>query len=297
MEYKTLTGATIIKYNDVYRCYVNHNAGFFSNCTVCLVDLIESIKYLKNINVELDTRNTFRLYKNSQKNGDIGLEYFKKAYNNSKVSIIHEKGLVVESGMSFLDYKTLNLLKMNPYISKYFTPSDKVKNIISMMEKKYEIDYENTCCVFFRGLDKFIETGVPEYDIFCNKAKEVTKNENNIRFLLQSDETDFFDYAKNIFVNHLIFNDEIRHVKHSKTLLEYSLNKNDNFKYSLYFLAIVIIMSRCKYVICNTSNVSLWIVLFRGHTNNLHQYLKQIPKFHNISVNPLYDSSVKKVWY
>ena len=86
-------------------------------------------------------------------------------------------------------------------------------------------------------------------------------------------------------------------MKHSKTILEYSLTKNDNFKYSLYFLAIVIIMSRCKYVICNTSNVSLWISLFRGNTNNLHQYLRQIPKFHGVQANPLYNSSVKDVWY
>ena len=62
-------------------------------------------------------------------------------------------------------------------------------------------------------------------------------------------------------------------------------------------MAIVIIMSRCKYVICNTSNVSLWIALFRGNTINLHQYLRQIPKFNNVGVNPLYDSSVKDVWY
>lgn len=296
MEYKTLNRATIIKYNDGYRCIVNHNAGFFSNCTVCLVDLIESIAHFKNTNIELDTRNTFQFYKNPEKNNDIGPEYFKKTYN-MKVDIIYEKGTKVESGMCMLPYKTINFEKMNPYISKYFSPSKQIENIIISMEKKYEIDYENTCCVFFRGLDKFVETGVPEYGIFCDKAKNMTNNENNIRFLLQTDETEFFDYAKNIFTNHLIFNDEIRHMKHSKTILENSLNKNENFKYSLYFLAIVIIMSRCKYVICNTSNVSLWIALYRGNANNLYQYLRQIPKFHNVCVNPLYDSCVKDVWY
>lgn len=293
MEYKTFNRGIVTKYNGGYRCIVNHNAGFFSNCTVCLVDLIESIAYLKNTNVELDTRNTFQFYKNAEKNSDIGSEYFKKTYNKN-VDIVYEK---VETGICISPYKTLMFDKLTPYIGKYFSESDKVKNIISMMEKKYKIDYENTCCVFFRGLDKFLETGVPEYDIFCDKAKNITNNENNIRFLLQSDETEFFDYAKNIFTNNLIFNDEIRHMKHSKTILEYSLNKNDNFKYSLYFLAVVIIMSRCKYVICNTSNVSLWIALFRGNTNNFHQYLRQIPKFHNVAVNPLYDSSVKDVWY
>ena len=295
--YKTTHGANTKKINNKYVCYVIHNAGFFSNCTSCLVNLIESIEHFKDTNIELNTSNTFKLYKNLQKNGDIGLEYFKKADKSIKLNIIFEKGTKVESGMFILPYKTLLFDKFAPYIKKYFSVSVQVTNIINMMEKKYKIDYDNTCCVFFRGLDKFVETGIPEYDIFCNKAKEVTKNDKSIKFLLQSDETEFFDYAKNIFENNLIFNQEIRHMKHSKTILENSLNKNDNFKYSLYFLAIVIIMSRCKYVICNTSNVSLWISLFRGNTNNLHQYLRQIPKFHNVAVNPLYDSSVKDVWY
>lgn len=295
--YKTTHGAITKKINNKYICYVNHNAGFFSNCTSCLVNLIESIEHFKDTNIELNTSNTFKLYKNAQKNKDIGSEYFKNVNDSKKVDIILEKGIKVESGMALLPYKTLLFDKFIPYIKKYFSVSDQVKNIISMMEKKYNIDYDNTCCVFFRGLDKFVETGIPGYDIFCNKAKEVTKNDKNIKFLLQSDETEFFDYAKNKFENNLIFNEEIRHMKHSKTILEHSLNKNENFKYSLYFLAIVIIMSKCKYVICNTSNISLWIALFRGDVNNLHQYLRQIPKFHNVCVNPLYDSSVKKVWY
>ena len=291
------SGNIVTQIKDKYICNINHSAGFFSNCTVSLVSLIESIAYFKNTNVELDTTNTFNLYKNAEKNGDIYLEYFKKADSTEKVDIIYEKGIKVESGVALLPYKTLMFNNLNTYINKYFNESDQITNIINMMEKKYKIDYENTCCVFFRGLDKFVETGIPGYDIFCNKAKEVTNKGNNIKFLLQSDETEFFDYVKNIFTNHLIFNDEIRHMKHSKTILEYSLTKNDNFKYSLYFLAIVIIMSRCKYVICNTSNVSLWISLFRGNTNNLHQYLRQIPKFHGVQANPLYNSSVKDVWY
>ena len=297
MEYKTFNKGTLVKSNNTYICIVNQNSGFFSNCTCSLVDLIESVHHLKDTNIELDTKNTFKLYKNTEKNGDIGFEYFKKTDNNKKIDIIYEKGVQVESGMSFTPYKTINFEKFNPYISKYFSPSKQIESIISLMEKKYKIEYDNTCCIFFRGLDKFVETCVPDYDIFCDKAMDVTKNENNVRFLLQSDETEFFDYAKNIFNNNIIFNDEIRHMKHSKTILEKSLDKNDNFKYSLNFLAIVIIMSRCKYVICNTTNVSLWISLFRGNTINFHQYLKQIPKFWGTLKNPLYDDSVKDVWY
>tara|TARA_B110000967_G_C18887063_1_gene564700 strand:- start:833 stop:1717 length:885 start_codon:yes stop_codon:yes gene_type:complete len=294
MEYRTNAGGIIIKSKDVYTCIVNHNAGFFSNCTICLVDLIECINHLNDTNIELDTTNTFKLYKNAEKNGNIGPEYLKKTDNDKEIDIIYEK---IENGISLLPYKNLNFSKINPYISKYFLPCDQITNIINLMEKKYKIDYDNTCCVFFRGLDKFVETDIPKYDMFCNKILSITKEKDNIRYLLQTDETEFFDYAKNIFNNNLIFYDEIRHMKHSKTLLEYSLDKNENFKYSLYFFAIVIIMSKCKYVVCNSSNVSLWISLFRGNTNNLHQYLKQIPKFNNLCKNILYDESVKDVWY
>jgi hypothetical protein len=38
-------------------------------------------------------------------------------------------------------------------------------------------------------------------------------------------------------------------------------------------LASVLIMSKAKHIICTSSNVSLWIVLFRGYNNNIHQYL------------------------
>jgi len=38
-------------------------------------------------------------------------------------------------------------------------------------------------------------------------------------------------------------------------------------------LSSVLIMSKPKHVICTSSNVSMWIILFRGHSSNIHQYL------------------------
>ena len=34
-------------------------------------------------------------------------------------------------------------------------------------------------------------------------------------------------------------------------------------------------MSKCKYVICNTGNCSLWIALYRGNTDNFYQIDKK----------------------
>ena len=44
-----------------------------------------------------------------------------------------------------------------------------------------------------------------------------------------------------------------------------------NYDYSLKYLAITLIMSKCKYVLCNTGNCSIWIVFFRNNTDNIIQ--------------------------
>ena len=290
-----ITGATrVYRKNGKYYSSFGHNAGFFSTCTLLLHDTIKSVNFLKNTDISLDPTNSFNIYKNNQKSGNIFYEYFK--HNNKTIKPPIDKNDKEFIDIALCPSKNLDFNKYNPFIEKYFTPSEQINNIIKTLEIKYNIDYKNTCCVFFRGLDKFIETDIPKYDIICKKVLDVTKNEENIRFLLQTDESEFFEYARKIFTNNIIFNDEIRHLKHSKSQVDYSCNKNENFKYSLNFLAIVIIMSRCKYVICNSSNVSLWISLFRGNVNNFHQYLKQIPSFRGMK-NPYYDSSNKEVWY
>lgn len=49
--------------------------------------------------------------------------------------------------------------------------------------------------------------------------------------------------------------------------------KDTNKIFSKYYLAITIIMSKCKYIICGTGNCSKWIMLYRGNFNNVCQNL------------------------
>jgi hypothetical protein len=46
-----------------------------------------------------------------------------------------------------------------------------------------------------------------------------------------------------------------------------------NHDFSKYYLAITIIMSKCNYIICNSGNCSIWIMLYRGNSNNVDQFL------------------------
>ena len=50
---------------------------------------------------------------------------------------------------------------------------------------------------------------------------------------------------------------------------------NQNNEFSKYYLAITMIMSECKYVVCGSSgNCSIWIMFYRGNADNVYQFLE-----------------------
>ena len=46
-----------------------------------------------------------------------------------------------------------------------------------------------------------------------------------------------------------------------------------NSDYSKKFLAIIMIMSKCKYIICGSGNCDMWIMFYRGNNKNVIQNL------------------------
>jgi len=48
--------------------------------------------------------------------------------------------------------------------------------------------------------------------------------------------------------------------------------KESNNEYSKKYLAITLIMAKCKYVVCPSGNCSLWIALFRKNAYNFYQW-------------------------
>ena len=288
---------TFIDENKNIYCHITHDAGFFSVCSDCIFKITEVSRYLKLNNIEykniyIDTSLTFKMYKTNYSNNFY--DYF-KACNNFNISKTIDTS--IDTNIALLPYSNINFDIFNNYIKSFFQPSDDINKIINYIETKYNLDYENTCCVFYRGLDKTKETCNPSYEEFYNKISNETKDITNVKFLIQSDEAEALAYFKKNFTNNIVFNDEIRYLPKQQTLVEHHFSKEDNKKYSYFFIAIVYIMAKCKTVYCTTSNVSLWIALFRGNTNNFHQYLKQIDILHGIAKNKLYDDNITEVWY
>ena len=176
----------------------------------------------------------------------------------------------LETEEQYSDFTHLNHTKLAPFLKRYFSPSNEIESIIDSIEYKYNIQYENTCVLFFRGNDKCTEMELPSYTQYILAAEQILKQHPNIRFLVQSDETEFLETMVSTFPNSVVFFDEIRHMRRNVNTVD-RVFKSQNANMSLFYLAITYIMSRCKHIIFNRGNCSLWIALFRGNSDNIIQ--------------------------
>jgi hypothetical protein len=145
--------------------------------------------------------------------------------------------------------------------------------MISKIENEYNIDYNNVCVLFYRGNDKVTETKLSGYDEYIEYTKQILSKNPRTQFLIQSDETEFIEYFTSLYPNNsFYFKNYIRHMKKTNDTVD-KVFKDDNYLYSKYYLAITIIMSKCKYIICGSGNCSIWIMLFRGNSDGIYQNL------------------------
>ena len=198
------------------RVYVNHNAGFFSNCNLRMHYIIQYINKFKKFPPNVDTSEQFSWYKEREnKKKDITFDYFEH-YDKIEKNIPNNLPIDYNWDKQFSVYKDLDYEKITPILEKYFSPNDEIKEKISKLEKKYEIDYNNICVLFYRGNDKIKETKLPPWDTYELEVDKILKKEPNIKFLIQSDETGFIERFSKKYPNHVIFKDEIRHMKKRK---------------------------------------------------------------------------------
>ena len=229
--------------------------GFFACCNKRLVIIGKFFNKYKKLPKYIDSTRQFTQYKpNNKKNIDITHEFFKET--NINIQYTHPIHFIRHQIFSFEDIK--------PFVGKYFQPSAKVIKIIKNIENKYQLNnYNDLCALYYRGTDKIQEVGLPSYEGFLEKAKTLKAKHPEIKFLLQSDEPDFLEAGLKYFPDATFFEDE------NIPLIP---KPYKNFEHALNFLAIVIVLSKCKYLIATTSNVSRWIIYYRGNKKNTMYY-------------------------
>jgi hypothetical protein len=266
----------------------SHFAGFFSCCSMRLFQILMFISENKRLPLQINNKKSFVWYI-SDENKDVFLDFFKidpdvivkfdhvfvenkfipSNYCGNDLSALDYLG----GNMQFMKYRELRLDAYYMYVAKYFCPTLFTISLTDELVSKYHIDVENTCVLFLRGNDKNKECKTPAYELYKTEANNILLDNPSIRFLIQSDEKEFIYEMSKTFPNNIVFHDEIRVISKDirRTVDNNGNTPLQNYQFVKNFISIVFIMSKCKHVVCNTGNISLWIVLFRKSTNNVIQ--------------------------
>lgn len=252
------------------RLHISHNAGFFSCNTIALQDIVIWSREHKHLPNEVNRHNQYSLYKHEPHSSLIDL-YFAEQDNYIDCSTYFE--LTYENReLQYIDYRNLIFDNVTPFVRKYFAPSEHVMRIVEGYERDYNIDYENTCAVFYRGNDKNREASIAGYEEFVGKALDIWADAGieGMKFLVQPDETEFLEAFKSAHPNSFNFA-ETPHISKQDSAVFLQMPTEKRAEFAAYFMAAVIVMSKCKHMIIHTGNCALWAVLYRGNMNNVHQ--------------------------
>lgn len=256
---------------------VKHNAGFFSCCSVRLSHIVHYFNDGGRYHIprDVDSSHQFRWYKSGEGvHKDVTFEYFMHYDDVENDNQFPKHRVCCDHRDQYRLYSTLPYRHLQPFLHKYFSLALPIVDLVKALEDKYDIVYPNTCVLFYRGNDKAKETKLCAYEDMVGYAKKIVSTNPTTRILVQTDETEFLEYALNTFPQHAFyFKDEIRHMsRNPTTTVDKTMKHNIEF-YSKYYLAITYVMSKCKWVVCTSGNCSLFIMYYRGHANNVYQYL------------------------
>ena len=250
--------------------------GFFAGCTAKLISIVDFAILHNSFPKNIDGTSLFEKYKMPEQiNQDITHVFFKHPSDSPTTLPLSQ----FTFGHQFVPYSQLEYKTMVPIVKTYFEPSAQIIALVNQLENKYGIDPGNCIAVYYRGTDKIIETALDSFHSYYAQLKELLSHPDNhgCKILLQSDSAQFFDYMKDKFRDsthsaNLVIIDEI--APSSTTAGTHKeRNRQTNHSDIKHLFAVVLIISKCKHIICSSGNVSQWMMLYRGNAVNVHQSL------------------------
>lgn len=264
--------------NDIL--YIEHTGGPFSSATIALQDIMIFFNDCKKLPSKIDRSKQFNLCKVNQFdfNEDITKiiyqdndNYFE--YDRERIIIDLPKlepdekveGTFPAHGI----YKDISFDDVNPFLEKYFQPSNEVVNRVNMFENKYNIKFKNTCYILYRGIEKQKEMPISSYDFFIEKAKSLDNGQ--MVFFIQTDEVEFLHACQRELNNVFFIEECIMETKDPNQSMFHKLNPNLKKDHLINYYASILLGSKCEYAITHTGNGGFWLSLYRGNSKNLYQ--------------------------
>jgi hypothetical protein len=263
---------------------IRHSAGFFSCSSIALLDILVYFNENKTMPDEVDRHAQYSWYKSDPNQSLIG-HFFAETGDAIPYEVRTEMTYAREEPQ-FSNYSYINFEGVKPFVDKFFAPSQYILDKVAHLEEKYQIDYENTVGVLYRGNDKNRETKIGSYEEFSRKIRdkwlefkpsEDTWPQADInKILVAPDETEFLEYLSGDFDDWLICMEETAHMSKKDSCIPLELPLSERAEQAANFFATVLMLSKCKHLITHSGNIGFWACLYRGSVKNVHQYLNGV---------------------
>ena len=246
--------------------YVTHNAGLMSCASTTLSDIFLANRPIKRI------RSTFgmSLYKNRALS-DNWERFFRPIGKTELTSENLSNAVRAEKIHDWWssDYSKLPLKLIQSLVDTYFVPSKQVEALQEKFVTKYSIRLQDCVGVHYRGTDKSIEIETPSLQEFIKQTTHFLDDIKNPQILLLTDEPEAQAAFRAEFPGLVVVINELE--APGGTVGAHNLDSENPEAKGQTFLAILVLVSKCKRVVTHTGNGALWEVFFRGNTAELHQ--------------------------
>jgi hypothetical protein len=250
------------------------NAGFFANCSITLGGLTRVYPSERYTKVNWPCQDQWR------NDDQVGKNLFDLYFQPNSDLDPHALANLSPLGPQLNTvYRDLRFDKLTPYIENYFAPSEIARKKLNELVHKYEIDFDNTIGLCYRGTDKFTElVPIPPRYYVAEVLRLIRKNPR-LRVLLQTDQEQVRDIFVRELGEHVFYLSELPVTK--SLIAIHDISREDrgisNFEFGITLLAVVNIFAKCRYLVTYTGNVSLWICLYRGTARNTCQLRPRLP--------------------
>ena len=260
-------GCDLLAHPEVNELYCLWNCGFYS----CETQVFNSLLILLRHGLTPDRIDYSLGYRHFKKDPEKDIyPDFHQIDSNQSLDFYTEVELPDSNKCQFGLY---NFDVYNQIISRFFGPSNIVKERKDVLIEKYNIDFSKTISVLYRGTDKGTELTLASPQDYMTVVKNILKEHPDFRVLIQTDQTQVIQYFHNELGDKVFWFDETPSTSTSRVI--WSLIEDsgrDAIDWSQWFDAALRCTSDCEYAINHTGNVGFWLNLYRGNTDNVYQF-------------------------
>lgn len=260
-------GCDLLAHPELDELYCLWNCGFYSNEFQVFTSLLTLLRH-GIIPGRIDYSLGYRHFKKNPEQ-DIYLDFHQ--INTSKELNLFSKVELPDSNKfqpDIYDFKIYNQVR-----DKFFNPSSIISERKDFLKQKYNIDFDKTISVLYRGTDKGTELKLAHPQDYLQITKKLLEDNPEFKVLLQTDQTQVIQYFASELGNKVIFFEETPSTMSNNVIWNLMERSGaDSIDWSQWFDAALRCVSECKYLINHTGNVSFFANLYRGNLENVYQF-------------------------